>query len=50
MALIQKLKVDYSTFGEIADMAFARRGEGSSRIDVLFDVYRYVSLNQWREN
>ena len=37
MSLIQKLKVDHLTFGEIAEMALSRvlrEGEGSSRIYV----------------
>ena len=47
MSLIQKLKVDHLTFGEIAEMALSRvlrEGEGSSRIDVVFDVYRDLSI------
>jgi len=47
MALVQKLKVDYLTFGEIADMALCRvllKGDGSKRIDVVFDVYRELSI------
>ena len=47
MSLIQKLKVDHLIFGEIAEMALLRvlrEGEGSSRIDVVFDVYRDLSI------
>ena len=47
MSLIQKLQVDHHTFGKIAEMALSRvlrEGEGSSRIDVVFDVYRDVSI------
>ena len=47
MSLIQKLKVDHLIFGEIAEMALSRvlrEGEGSSRIDVVFDVYRDLSI------
>lgn len=46
MALIQKLKVDQFTFGEIADTALARvlrEGDSSTRTDVVFDVYRELS-------
>ena len=47
MALVQKLKVDYLTFGEIADKTLSRvlrEGEGSNRVDVIFDVYRDISV------
>ena len=48
MSLIQKLQVDHLTFGEIAEMAFLsrylREGEGSIRIDVVFAVYRDLSI------
>lgn len=47
MSLIQKLQVDHLTFGEIAEMALSRNlreGEGSIRIDVVFDVYRGLSF------
>ena len=47
MSLIQKLKVDHLIFGEIAEMALSRvlrEGDGSSRIDVVFDVYRDLSI------
>ena len=47
MSLIQKLQVDHHTFGEIAEMALSRvlrEGKGSSRINVVFDVYRDVSI------
>ena len=47
MALVQKLKVDYLTFGEIADKILSRvllEGEGSNRVDVVFDVYRDISI------
>ena len=41
MSLIQKLKVDHLIFSEIAEIALSRvlrEGDGSSRIDVVFDV------------
>ena len=41
MALVQKLKVDYLTFGEIADKTLSRvlrKEEGSIRVDVIFDI------------
>jgi len=41
MALIQRLKVDHLTFGEIAALAFSRvllEGEGSSGIGLLWDL------------
>ena len=47
MSLIQKLKVDHLIFGEIAKMALSRvlrEGDGSSRIDVVFDVYRDLPI------
>ena len=47
MSLIQKLKVDHLIFGEIAEMALSRvlrEGDGSSRIDVVFDVYRDLPI------
>ena len=47
MSLIQKLKVDHLIFGEIAEMALSRvlrEGDGSSRIDVVFDMYRDLSI------
>ena len=47
MALVQKLKVDYLTFGEIADMILSRalrEGKDSKRVDVVFDVYRDISI------
>ena len=47
MSLIQKLQVYHLTFGEIAEMALSRDlrdGEGSIRIDVVFDVYRDLSI------
>ena len=47
MALVQKLKVDYLTFGEIADNILSRvlrEAEGSDRVDVVFDVYRDISI------
>ena len=47
MALVEKLKVDYLTFGEIAEMALSRvlrEGGASTRIDVVFDVYWDVSI------
>ncbi|XP_073234151.1 uncharacterized protein [Porites lutea] len=47
MALVQKLEVDYLTFGEIADNILSRvlrEPEGSDRVDVVFDVYRDISM------
>ena len=47
MALVQKLQVDRLTFSEIAEMALSRvlrEGEGSSSIDVVFDVCRDLSI------
>lgn len=47
MVLVQKLKVDYLTFGEIVDKTLSRvlcEGEGSNRLDVIFDVYRGISM------
>ena len=47
MTLVQKLKVDYLTFGEIADQILfrvLREGECSNRADVVFDVYRDISI------
>ncbi|XP_068747406.1 uncharacterized protein [Montipora capricornis] len=47
MALVQKLKVDYLTFGEIAHKILSRvllEGEGSNRVDVVFDVYRDIAI------
>ena len=41
MALVQKLKVDYLTFGEIAEKILPRvlrEGEGSNRVNVVFDI------------
>ena len=41
MSLIQKLKVDHLIFSEIAEIALSRvlrEGDGSSRIDVVFDM------------
>ena len=48
MALVQKqLKVDYLTFGEIAEKILSRvlrEGEGSNRVYAVFDVYRDISI------
>ena len=47
MALVQKLKVDYLTFGEIAEKILPRvlrEGEGSNRVYAVFDVYRDIPL------
>lgn len=47
MALVQKMKVDYLTFGEIADKILSRvlrEGDSSDRVDVVFDVYRDISI------
>ena len=49
MALIQKTEGDRITFAEIADKAFGtvlREGYDCQRIDVVFDVYREVSIKQ----
>ena len=46
-ALVQKLTVDYLTFAEIADQILSRvlpEGEGSNSVDVVFDVYRDISI------
>ena len=48
MPLIQKLQVVHLTFGEIAETTLSRvllEGEGSSRINVVFEVYRDLSIN-----
>ena len=47
IAMVQKLKVDYLIFGEIADKTLSRvlrEGEGSNRVDVIFDVYGDISI------
>ena len=47
MALIQKLQGDNRTFKELSDHIFTQilhAGEGSDRIDVVFDVYRENSI------
>ena len=47
MALVQKLKVDYLTFGEITDKTLSRvlrEGEGSNGVDVTFDVHRDIPI------
>ena len=47
IALVQKLKVDYLIFGDIADKTLSRvlrEGEGSNRVDVIFDVYEDISI------
>ena len=41
MALVQRLKGNHKTFGDLADYAFSvalMEGSGSDRIDVIFDV------------
>ena len=47
MQLVQKLKGNQTTFGEIAKDLFSmilREGAGSQRIDVLFDRYHEISI------
>ena len=47
MALVQKLKVDYFSFGEMAEKILSRvlrEGESSTRVDLIFDVYRNISI------
>ena len=47
MALVQKLMVDYLTFGEITGKILSRvlhKREGSNRVDVVFDVYRDIYI------
>lgn len=49
MALIQKVNGDRKTFAEIADLALGsvlRESSECQRIDVVFDVYRDVSIKQ----
>lgn len=41
------MKVDYFIFGEIVDKILfrvLREGEGSNRVDVVFDVYRDIFI------
>ena len=47
MPLIQKLKVEHLIFGEIAEKALSRvlrEGDGTNRIDIMFDMYRDPSI------
>ena len=47
MAMVQKLKGDKKTFRDVADVLLAmvlREGATSSRIDVVFDEYRDISI------
>lgn len=47
MAMVQKLKGDHKTFAEVADTLLTmvlREGATSTRIDVVFDVYRNISI------
>ncbi|XP_035674790.1 uncharacterized protein LOC118414705 [Branchiostoma floridae] len=47
MALVQRLKADQKTFSEVADSLLdmiLHEGSHSSRIDVVFDVYRQESI------
>ena len=47
MPLIQKLKVEHLIFGEIAEKALSRvlrEGDGTNRIDIMFDMYRDLSI------
>lgn len=50
MAIVNKLKCDKQTFESISDSILERvlhDGPGSKRIDVVFDVYRDVSIKQF---
>ena len=50
MAIVNKLKCDKQTFQSISDSILERvlrDGSGSKRIDVVFDVYRDVSIKQF---
>ena len=47
MALVQRLKGDHKKFSDVADSLFGmvlHEGSSSSRIDVIFDVYRENSI------
>ena len=47
MAMVQRLKGDHMSFAEIADVLMTmimREGATSRRIDVVFDVYREISI------
>ena len=47
MAMVQRLKEDQKTFKEITEMLLAmalREGGSSTRIDVVFDYYREISI------
>lgn len=47
MAMVQKVKGDLKTFADIADSVLTmalREGFSSARIDVVFDVYREISI------
>ena len=47
MAMVQRLKGDHMTFADIADALMAmvlREGAAGKRIDVVFDVYREMSI------
>ena len=51
MSVVQKLKGDHLTFEELADQILAvasvlRIGDGSERIDVVFDVYTQFSIKR----
>ena len=53
MSMVQRLKGDHKTFAEIADPVMTtilREGPTSKRVDVAFDVYRKMSIeNTQRE-
>lgn len=47
MAMVQKLRGDHKSFADVADTLLTmalREGFRSSRIDVVFDVYREISI------
>ena len=47
MAMVQRLKRDQKTYKEITEMLLAmalREGGSSTRIDVVFDNYREISI------
>ena len=49
MAMVQRLKRDQKTFKEITEMLLAmalREGGSSTRIDVVFDNYREISIKK----
>ena len=47
MAMVQRLNGDHKTFREVADLLLSmvlREGASSSRIDVVFDDYREITI------